>query len=153
RVLGRRAEAEDAVQEACLRALDALTAGRYDARLRMEAWLVTIVIRVALDMVRTQRVRARTLAPTDPAEVSWPGATEERHRARIGLERGPARLAFEQGGAVVLKYLEGFTSAEVGIALGVSGGAIEQRIPRARAILKERLRDDRPGESRRALRA
>jgi RNA polymerase sigma-70 factor (ECF subfamily) len=48
-------------------------------------------------------------------------------------------LSPDQRAAVVLKELEGLTSAEVGLALGVSEGAIEQRLLRARAVLKRRM--------------
>jgi RNA polymerase sigma-70 factor, ECF subfamily len=42
----------------------------------------------------------------------------------------------------VLKELEGLSSAETAAVLGISEGAVEQRLVRARATLKKRLSDD-----------
>ncbi len=139
RLLGRRAEAEDAVQEAFLRALRALSTGRYEERLRMEAWLVTIVTRVAIDQRRSEKVRAAE----DLRDEIEEGTSEGEQLARaLELGRWLDALPVDQREAVVLKYLEGLTSAEVALALGVSEGAIEQRLLRARATLKRRLVDD-----------
>jgi RNA polymerase sigma-70 factor (ECF subfamily) len=41
----------------------------------------------------------------------------------------------------VLKELEGLSSAEVARVLGVTEGAVEQRLVRARATLKKRTAD------------
>jgi len=142
RLLANRAEAEDAVQDGCLRAYDAIQAGRYDDRGRMETWLVTIITRVAMDMLRRRAARAPVHAPVDPADVAWPGATEEQIVAILELDRWLDALPPDQRAAVVLKELEGFTSAEVGQALGVSEGAIEQRLLRARATMKRRMSDE-----------
>src|SRR5262245_29776787 len=51
-MLGSRAEAEDAVQEAWLRYADA----RPDAE-DLRAWLTTVVARICLDVLRSARVR------------------------------------------------------------------------------------------------
>lgn len=139
RLLANRAEAEDAVQAAFLRAHDAIRAGRYDEQARMEAWLIAIVTRVAMDMLRSRKVRAAAFSEADPSELSWPGATEEQIMTLIELDRWLGVLSPDQRAAVVLKELEGLTSAEVGLALGVSEGAIEQRLLRARAVLKRRM--------------
>lgn len=142
RLLANRAEAEDAVQEGCLRAYDAIQAGQYDDRGRMETWLYTIVTRVAMDMLRSRKAREPVHAQIDPASVAWPGATEEQILAILELDRWLAVLPPDQRAAVVLKELEGMTHAEVGLALGVSEGAIEQRLLRARATLKRRMSDE-----------
>lgn len=142
RLLGRRAEAEDAVQEGSLRAYDAIALGRYDDRLAMESWLVAIVTRVAIDMLRRRKVRAETESGVDPASVRWDTATDAQVGAAIEIGRWLADLPVDQRAAVVLKYLEGMTSREAALVLGVSEGAIEQRLLRARARLMGRERDD-----------
>src|SRR2546423_8664785 len=53
RVLGSTSEADDAVQEAWIR-LSRSNAGEID---NLEAWLVTVVARVALNMLRSRRTR------------------------------------------------------------------------------------------------
>ena len=142
RLLANRAEAEDAVQEAYLRAYDALQSGRYEDRARMEAWLVTILTRVAMDALRSRKVRESSLPSVDVAELAWPGATEEQIVAILEIDRWLGALPPDQRAAVVLKEFEGLTSAEVGLALGVSEGAIEQRLLRARATMKRRMTDE-----------
>ena len=142
RLLADRSEAEDAVQEGFLRAYHAICAGRYDERVRMEAWLRTIVTRVALDMLRGRKVERALVEPIDPTRVASPAATGDEVDALIELDQWLGVLPIDQRAAVVLKYLEGLTSAEVAEALGVSEGAIEQRLIRARATLKRRMDDD-----------
>lgn len=142
RLVGRRAEAEDAVQEGSLRAYDAIVAGRYDDRLAMEAWLVAIVSRVCIDMLRRRKVRAETESGVDPASVRWDTATDAQVGAALELGRWLEALPIDQKAAVVLKYFEGMTSREAAVALGVTEGAIEQRLIRARAKLMGKERDD-----------
>lgn len=139
RLLCRREEARDAVQEALLRAFDALRAGRYDERLRMEAWLVTIVTRVSLDMLRSRKVRAPLVSDVDPAEIAWPEATSEQLSALVDLEHFLSNLPPDQRVAIILRFFEGMTCAEIAQALGTSEGAIEQRLVRARATLRRRM--------------
>lgn len=137
RMLGSRAEAEDAVQEAYVRAYDALSTGSYAEQTRMEAWLYSIVSRVSVDMLRKRKVRARADETGCGPSSMWPGVTPEQLSASLELDAWLGSLPAEQRAAVVLKYVEGMTSKEVGEALGVSEGAIEQRLIRARARLKE----------------
>lgn len=140
RITGSAADAEDAVQEAFARAFDALKAGRYDERLRMEAWLVTIVTRVCIDSLRARRENGE-LAP----EAAAVGLPEEQRLALVELSRWMEGLPPDQRAAVVLKFMEEMTSAEVAAALGVSEGAVEQRILRARAMLRKRMGSDVDG--------
>lgn len=138
RILAQPAEAEDAVQDALLRAFDALSEGRFDERERLEAWLLTIVTRVCIDALRKRRVRGTAEAPSfGPA----PHLDEDQLAAMIELGRWLEGLPPDQRAAVVLRFMEGLTSREVAAALGVSEGAVEQRVLRARASLarKERL--------------
>jgi len=138
RILGSGADAEDAVQEAFARAFDALKAGRYDERMRMEAWLVTIVTRVCIDSLRGRRAKDEVGAETSAAT----GLPEEQRLALVELSRWMEGLPPDQRAAVVLKFMEEMTSAEVAAALGVSEGAVEQRILRARAMLRKRMGSD-----------
>src|SRR5215475_5928878 len=71
RMLGSRADAEDAVQEAWLR----LHRADADAVSNLGGWLTTVVARVCLDALRTRRSRNETAEPSweivaddDPAE-------------------------------------------------------------------------------------
>lgn len=137
RILGSAADAQDAVQDAYVRAYDALRQDRYDERLRMEAWLVTIVTRICIDVLRARKVRADEGARTATAPRQVPDAQENQALALMALSRWLETLPPDQRAAIVLRFMEGMTSAEVGVALGISEGAVEQRILRARATLRK----------------
>lgn len=134
RILGRASDAEDAVQEAYLRAFDALLDGNYDERLRLEAWLIAIVSRIAIDMLRKRSVRDKSALDF----VAAAGLSEETLTGVLEVGRWLDELPPDQRAAVVLRFFEEMTNAEVADALGVSEGAVEQRIIRARASLRRR---------------
>lgn len=144
RILGRAADAEDAVQEAFLRAYDALLEGRYDERLRMEAWLIAIVSRVSIDMLRRRAVRApadvelELLSELDTQAARRGSLDEATLHGVLDVARWLQELPPDQRAAIVLRFMEDLTNAEVALALGVSEGAVEQRIIRARASLRRR---------------
>jgi RNA polymerase sigma factor (sigma-70 family) len=135
RMLGSAAEADDAVQEAWLRASAADAAGVVN----MAGWLTTIVSRVCLDMLRSRR---RLEAVTDAGEL-------ERLAADGGAPdpEGEAALA-ESVGLAMLVVLDALGPAErVAFVLhdlfGVSFAdiaAIVDRTPSAAKKLASRAR-------------
>jgi len=142
RLLGSRADAEDAVQETYLRAFEALRQGRYEEQSKLEPWLATIMTRYALDVARRRKVRAIDPA-IDPNSLAWEGLSDDAHLALVAIARWLSGLPVDQRAAIVLKYWEGMSNAEVGRALGVSEGAVEQRLLRARGTLKKVMDDER----------
>ena len=147
RILANASDAEDAVQESYTRAYDALLRGRYDEQLRVEAWLVTIVTRVSIDALRSRKrlppsARHPAGSSSDDEPASSRALSEDQLAAVMELGRWLNDLVPDQRAAVVLKYVEGMTSAEVASVLGVSEGAVEQRLLRAKAALKRREADE-----------
>jgi len=135
-------DAADAVQEAYVRAHDALLRGRFEVRPGgAEAWLRAIATRLCLNTLRARRVRrilGLRAAQERPTRVEASGRLDARASLRelqVFLERLPPR----QRVVFILKVVEGATSAEVGQALGISEGAVEQALVRARAALRERF--------------
>jgi RNA polymerase sigma factor (sigma-70 family) len=63
RMLGSAAEADDAVQEAWLHASRSAAAGVVN----LDGWLMTVVARVCLDMLRSRKSRREEPLPPDPA--------------------------------------------------------------------------------------
>jgi RNA polymerase sigma factor (sigma-70 family) len=106
RMLGSRAEAEDAVQEAWLR-LERADAGgdRANAINNLDAWLTTVVTRVCLDALRTRQTRGE--APIDDAVDRGPIVV---HDDRFDPER-EAVLA-DSVGIALLVVLERLKPAE-----------------------------------------
>jgi RNA polymerase sigma-70 factor (ECF subfamily) len=102
RMLGSRAEADDAVQEAWLR----LT--RTDDEVRnLGAWLTTVVGRVALDMLRARRTRKED--PFEDAVVSWP---EPLVSPADGLDPEQQALLADSVGLALMIVLETLSPGE-----------------------------------------
>jgi RNA polymerase sigma-70 factor (ECF subfamily) len=140
RLLGSLADAEDVVQEAFVKAHRELVAGRFDGRSTVKTWLYRIVTHASIDALRS---RARRQVPADEIQArAWEGAALVESRVALRehselLEGLPA----EQRAALVLKAVEGLTTPEIASILSCSEGAVEQRLVRARAALRERRRE------------
>lgn len=134
RMLGNLADGEDVVQESYEKAYRALTTGQFDRRSRVETWLYRIVVNATID---AKRKRKRT-ATDELVEAGWDGAASAD--AIVALRELSAKiekLPEEQQAALVLKAIEGLSSAEVAEILECTEGAVEQRLVRARAALRE----------------
>ena len=139
RILRDEALAEDAVQEAFLGLWR--SAGTFvPERAKASTWLLTLVHRRAVDLVRReQRRRAEPLegAP-EPAE----GSAEEAAWLRLERERVQAALAAlpdQQREAIELAYYGGYTQSELAERLGEPLGTIKSRMFTGLARLRELL--------------
>jgi RNA polymerase sigma-70 factor, ECF subfamily len=138
RILGNLADAEDVVQECYVKAYRALVAGEFDGRSSVATWLYRIVVNGALDAARRTRAdRRAAAAERDARDDAWDGGVEA-HLALKELDAWLGLLPPDQRAALVLKTMEGLSSAEIGDVLGCSEGAVEQRLVRARAALREK---------------
>lgn len=100
RMLGSTSEAEDAVQEGWIR-LSRSNAGEID---NLEAWLVTVVGRVALNMLRSRNVRRE-----QPLETRLPDPIIDR---ADGTDPEHEALLADSVGLALLVVLETLTPAE-----------------------------------------
>src|SRR3954471_11534676 len=100
RMLGSASEADDAVQEAWIR----LNRSDADAIDNLEAWLVTAVGRVALNMLRSRRTRRE-----EPLEGYLPDPIVDR---ADGVTPGHEALLADSVGLALLVILETLTPAE-----------------------------------------
>jgi RNA polymerase sigma-70 factor, ECF subfamily len=137
RMLGSRAEAEDAVQEAWLRYAGADQAGIVD----LKGWLTTVVGRICLDVLRSARVRReayvgpwlpepyveRLPAADDPAE-----AVAQADRVSLALLLVLEALTPEQRVAFVLHDVFAAPFEEVADLLGTTADNARQLASRAR---------------------
>jgi RNA polymerase sigma factor (sigma-70 family) len=108
-------DADDAWSETFLSAMKSYPDLSADAN--VEAWLVTIAHRKAVDVTRA---RARRAIPTDDLPEA-PGAPGHEHDD--DLEEALARLPDKQKRAVAYHYLAGLPYADVAAALGGSTDA------------------------------
>ncbi len=139
-VLRNPADAEDAAQEAFLRAL---SYRRDMFRVRdQKAWLARIAWRVAVE-----RRKLTTMAAARSEEVGAHLQSPDRSAERLLLDAERVELLQELisalpdtlRDALVLSTLEELSSREVGTVLRVSEAAVRSRSFRARQILRERL--------------
>ncbi len=140
RVLGDRAEAEEAAQ-ATFMAL-ALKAGRLDGQHGLGGWLHRVARQVSLDL-RKAALRRRTREE----EAGRRERLEGPHRGAIAetasggeLDEAIARLPARLREAVIGHYLEGRSMEELAARHGCSASAISMRLTRARKRLHEALR-------------
>jgi len=139
--LGSRAEAEDIVQEAWLRWRSA----PHDELRQPAAWLTTVTARLALDHLRSARVKRETYPGVWLPEpvVEAPSA---EHSVLVKSELTLAflflleRLGPEERAAFVLREVFDYSFREVGEMLGKSEAACRQLVKRG----KEKLREDKP---------
>jgi RNA polymerase sigma-70 factor, ECF subfamily len=136
-MLGTVTDAEDVVQEALLRAHRALLDQKFDGRSSVETWLCHIVSNLAVDQLRSRKRRGASVEATDEM-LADDGNTAHTRMALRELDSWMGELAPEQRVALVLSAMEGFSNAEIAGMMKCSEGAVEQRLVRARAILRER---------------
>jgi RNA polymerase sigma-70 factor, ECF subfamily len=158
RMLGSRAEAEDAVQDAWLRYAKVRTSGEIRD---LRGWLTTVTGRICLDVLKSARVR-REAYPGQwlPSVFVDPAADPARH-AELSDQVGLAllvvleRLTPEQRVAVVLHDAFGMPFADVATVLNTTENAARQHASRGRRAVAEggvRHNAD-PAEQRRVLTA
>lgn len=137
-ILRDPAEAEDAAQDAFLRAFR--SADSYRGEGPVGAWLCRIGVRCAHDALRRAGRRRRLVEAATPsagpedAAGSSPGMDR-----RAELESALRRLPSAEREALVLKEVAGMTYAEIARSCRVPLGTAQSRIHRARQRLAEAL--------------
>ena len=86
RMLGSTHDAEDAVQDAMLRAWRAI--GRFEGRSSLRSWLYKIATNTCLDIIGR---RPKRVLPIDHNAASGPDDVPGRARGRVGLDRAVPR--------------------------------------------------------------
>jgi RNA polymerase sigma-70 factor (ECF subfamily) len=140
RLLRDESEAEDVVQETCLRLWQ--RAQDYSPEARVTTWLHRIAHNLAVDRLRA---RGRWQTPSDDEDdaeaISAPQMqTLETKRRVETLESAWAELPERQASALALVHLDGLSGSEAASVLGVSEDALESLLARARRALKAQLR-------------
>jgi len=137
RFLGHEDDAADVVQDAFLRLLDA--AGRYRPSAGFRTYLYRIVSRLCLDQAR----KRRPFHSEELRDLPNPGpdAGELTARGETGamVRRALDNLPPAQRLAVVLKYYEGLSYAEIAGAMRITVKAVERLLSRARRNLRSSL--------------
>jgi RNA polymerase sigma-70 factor (ECF subfamily) len=151
RVLGNKADAEDAVQDALLAAWTHLKQFRGDAQL--STWLTAIVINSARMQVRKRpryghmslesRIgEDRQYSVSDILADNRPNPEDECHKARVNalLTKCAAQLSPALQKAFLLRYVHQLSFGEIARALGLPIGTVKNHLARGRAKLLKAMR-------------
>ena len=141
RMLGSRDAAEDALQDALVRAYDRLADCREPEN--FAGWLFLILRNRCFAeqrRVRREGWRPDTTADAVAAPERSDGPLEQRERKRA-LERAVGVLTPEQREAVVLKHVEGLSYEEMAQLTGATVASLKMRMHRAYDRLREQMKE------------
>lgn len=148
RILGNRQDAEDAVQRSFQRAFTKL--GRFREDSAFSTWVTRIAINEALMLLRQRRAPTplsdsnnddvRAPSPLDPPdERPTPEQLLAENELRGALLQAISALRENLRIVVLLKELQGLTSAETARRLGLTVSAVKARVFHARRYLRQHL--------------
>jgi len=143
-ILGSTEEAEDALQDAFLKAFQHLP--HFEGRSKFSTWLVRIAINTGLQRVRgrkdfdsldeeSEEFRPRNIQ-------AWTDTPEEfysREELRRLVEREVMKLPVKYRVALMLRDLEELSTEEAAAALGLSVPGLKARVLRGRLMLRESM--------------
>jgi RNA polymerase sigma-70 factor, ECF subfamily len=140
RVSGDRDEAEEVVQETFLRAWRNLD--RFEGRSRFFTWLYRIGINEARrsNERRSARPQPAPLADAEteiPDERHAPHARAQAHELRGALERAILTLPLDYRLPLVLRDVEGLSTAQAAAVMNLGEAAFKSRLHRARMAVRE----------------
>ena len=138
RMLGSPHDAEDAIQEAMLRAWRAL--GSYQGRASLRSWLYRIATNVCLDAIHKR--------PKPPEEAAGPALSpavetqyEHRETAVVALGVALNHLSARQHAVLILRDVLGYSARDTASSLGTSIAAVNSALQRARSNLEGASRE------------
>ena len=141
RVLRHREDAEEAVQEAMIRAWRSRDACRVPAA--RTAWLLQITRREAFRVAeRRNRVHERELPVSSDQEVLSVLYSEfDRVESRVSFDQALGLLQPHDRALVRLRYADDLTQAQVAERLDLPEGTVKVRLHRAREKLRKALEE------------
>jgi RNA polymerase sigma-70 factor (ECF subfamily) len=131
RMLGHRADAEDAVQRALTKCFAARAS--YSPRWAVSTWLYRALSNVCIDELR----RRRPTETLDDRTVGTPaGGTE-----RLDLTRALDAVPREARLLLALHYVDGLSYRELAAVRGISVNTVKSQLARGKAIVKRALEE------------
>jgi RNA polymerase sigma-70 factor (ECF subfamily) len=144
RMLGEANEAEDAAQEAFLRAYAQLR--RYDPTRPFKTWLFAIASHYCIDVLRKRRltwlsIDDEALPPHPALQEPAPGPEEmaSRREQSAVMQTLLARLSPEDRSVIVMRYWYDLSYEEIAEATGATVSAVKSRLHRARGAMAEMM--------------
>jgi len=159
RMLGDRGDAEEAAQDAFVRAYRALASydGQRIRELRLRGWLTTILLNRCRTVATRRTARGprpvsidgdptRSMPEPEAPRAGAPPEVAERHAER---ERWAARivaLPVAYRAAVILRHVDGLSYPEMAATLGRPEGTVKAQVHRGVALLRTMLEAERHRE-------
>jgi RNA polymerase sigma-70 factor (ECF subfamily) len=136
RLLGSRADAEDAVQRAFLQCFAG--AAGYDARWAVSTWLYRILTNICVDELRR---RATRNAHAERSAGALAAASGNHHppAAYVDLHRALARVPREARVLLALRYVDGLSYGELARIRGISINTVKSQLARGKSLLRAEL--------------
>lgn len=141
-MLGNRADAEDATQDAFGRAFRSLRT--YREQRQFSSWLMQILVnqcRTLGDRQRRQRRRFVSLDDDDALLDRFSTTVDSLSEWRADLTAALARLAPDHREAILLKYVDDLTYEDIAAITGAQVSALKMRVKRGREHLEALLRE------------
>lgn len=138
---GQAARAEDLVQEAFIRAWQALPNFRFESA--FSTWLHRLAVNTALMEIRSRSGNEDRETDDAPLEIMATHDTAgQRTCEQIDLERAVASLPERARAVLVLYDIEGWKHEEIAAELGMAVGTSKAQLHRARNLLRARLGEE-----------
>ena len=144
RITGSPTDAEDIMQDAFLDAFRAWPSFRGDAA--PTTWLYRIAVNAALKRTRSHQPveYLSEQVETDGEIADWSGDVAQaalQNEVQRCLEDGITRLPQELRLVLILRDVEGLSTAEASAILGLPESNVKSRLHRARLVLRRQLSD------------
>jgi RNA polymerase sigma-70 factor, ECF subfamily len=142
RMLGDADAAEDAAQETFLRVFQHLQ--RYDQKRPFATWLLSIAAHYCIDRLRRRKLAIFSMDEADESDAGFdlpdpaspdPEAESMKKEERDRLHGLLRNLEPTDRAAIVMRYWDDFSEAEIAEALNLSVSAVKSRLHRARRAL------------------
>jgi RNA polymerase sigma-70 factor (ECF subfamily) len=134
RLLGHRADAEDAVQRALLKCFAARTS--YSTQWAVSTWLYRALTNVCIDEMRRRRSAA---AAHRASTESAPDHVLPRAGAGLDVERALVRVPREARMLLALHYVDGLSVTELARIRGISTNTVKSQLARGKKIMRQAL--------------
>jgi len=137
RLLGSRADAEDAVQRAFLQCFAA--AAGYDPRWAVSTWLYRILTNVCVDELRRRATRTAHDERSVAGELSAGSSNHHPPAAYLDLHRALEQVPREARVLLALRYVDGLSYGELARIRGISINTVKSQLARGKSLLRAEL--------------
>ena len=137
-ILDERADAEDAVHEACLRILEIIDKIHDPVRPKTRALVGNITKGKVVDLYRKRKRLGETSLEELDLPGEWPSPSQAAELSDP-VDRALAGLPRRQRDLLLLKYDQGFSTGDIARMMDMSPANVEKTLQRAKAQLRKNL--------------